>query len=157
MYAAVALSPEPLAWTTLREEHYANQVRLVELEKQVKYLGRVVDALEDDPEFAAQLARVDFDAARPGDERITVDPSLSLDARDESRPRTSVDRTPWYVPFLRQFSDRPELRRALLTIAAVLSIFSFAFLQEGLPEPVFRRAAAAGPGWLERLRKRYRH
>jgi hypothetical protein len=167
MYAAVALSPKLLAWASLRDEHYGNQVRLVELEKQVKYLGRVVDALEDDPEFAAQLARVDFDASRPGDERITVDPSLSLDARDESRPRATVDRTAWYLPLLRQFADRPEFRRALLTIAAALSIFSFAFLQEApsegtqAPVPGPTRPAPARPAprdvsWLEWLKRRYR-
>lgn len=131
MYGGVALAPKLLSWLTLKQEHYTHQVRLVQLERKVKYLGRVVDAMENDAEFAAQLARVDFDAARPGDERIAVDSNLSLDARDRPAAAPVLPRTAsLLVPLLRQVTDRPELRRALLTIAAALILFAFTFLQE---------------------------
>lgn len=165
MYAAVSLSPKLLAWIELRDEHYAHQVRLVEVERQVSYLGRVVDALENDPEFAAQLARVDFDAARPGDERITVDPSLSLDAHSETPPRSLSPRShSWSVPLLRQFTDRPDLRRALLTIAAALCVFAFTFLQESLVSEALPSRLISVPvaeskqavRWSDWLTRRYR-
>ncbi len=131
MYAAVSLAPKMLTWATLKREQYEHQVKLVTLERQVTYLRRVVDAMENDPEFASQLARIDFDAARPGDERITVDPQLSLDAREIP---VLVDATPRHVslliPLLRQLTDRPELRRALLAASAALAIFAFTFLHD---------------------------
>ena len=147
MYGVVALAPKLLSWLTLKQEHYTHQVRLVELERKVKYLGRVVDAMENDADFAAQLARVNFDAARPGDERIAVDPMLSLDARDRPTAAPALPRTAsLLVPLLRQVTDRPDLRRALLTIAAALILFAFTFLQEPaidvMPPGISRSAPA---------------
>lgn len=172
MYGGVALAPKLLSWLTLKQEHYTHQVRLVELERKVKYLGRVVDAMENDAEFAAQLARVDFDAARPGDERIAVDPMLSLDARERPAATPALPRTASLLaPLLRQVTDRPELRRALLTIAAALILFAFTFLQEpaveGRPSPAPPTETAptgpqasvppaARPSLLESLVNRYR-
>lgn len=172
MYGGVALAPKLLSWLTLKQEHYTHQVRLVELERKVKYLGRVVDAMENDAEFAAQLARVDFDAARPGDERIAVDPMLSLDARERPAATPVLPRTASLLaPLLRQVTDRPELRRALLTIAAALILFAFTFLQEpaveGRPSPAPPTETAptgpqasvppaARPSLLESLVNRYR-
>lgn len=135
MYAAVSLAPKVLEWATLTQEEYRIQLRLVTLERQVTYLGRVVDALENEPDFAEQLARMDFDARRPGDERISVAPSLTLDARDVQPP---PDPTPRHVslliPLARQLTERAELRRAMLTGAAALLVFAFTFLNEAPPQ-----------------------
>lgn len=161
MFASVALAPKLLAWLTLKHEHYTHQVRLVEMERKVTYLGRVVDAMENDPEFASQLARVDFDAVRPGDERIAVDSTLSLDGRERQPEVPAVPRTTSLLtPLLHQITDRPELRRALLTIAAVLILFAFTFLQESAVEtlaPVeVEKPAAPRTSLAELLAQRYR-
>lgn len=159
LYAGVALSPKVLAWSELKREYFENQVRLVTLERQVKYLGRVVDALENEPEFTAQLARIDFDAARPGDERITVDSPLSLDSRD-LQPVTvaAPSHLSLAVPLLKHLTERGELRRALLTAAAALTVFAFTFFPEtsGHSEEEVARSAPRPRGWGEWMRRRYR-
>lgn len=163
MYGSVALAPKLLASLTLKREHYAQQVRLVDLERRVAYLDRVVEAMESEPEFAAQLARVDFDAARPGDERISVEPALSLDAREIAPSQaTPASAATMLIPLLRQLTDRHELRRALLTISAALVIFAFAFLQDVPAEENEASDGTAGrldgnqPGWGHWLSRRYR-
>ncbi len=131
VYASVALSPKLLTYLNLHNEYYVNQVRLVRIEKQVENLGRVVVALETDPNFSAELARIDFDAERPGDERIPVDPELSLDGRlanaTLSVPATSL---PWYGSLLKVVANNNRFRTTLLFTSAMLTILAFTFLQE---------------------------
>ena len=112
IYASVSLSPKLLTYLELHNEYYVNQVRLVRIEKQVDNLSRVVVALENDPNFAAELARIDFDAERPGDERIPVDAELSLDGRPANAslavPAASL---PWYGPLLEVLANSHRFRR----------------------------------------------
>ena len=155
-YALVALAPKLVTHFGIREDRYANQVRLVALERQVSYLERVVQALESDPAFAAQLARIDFDASRPGEERIAVGAELSLNAR-EVAASDHVDevQSHWYAPALQRLANDTKLRRQLLVVAALLTVFSFTFLQES-QSPQLEAAAGkvqSGAGWLAR---RYR-
>lgn len=131
LYGGVALSPKLLQWRQLKVEKYNNQVKLVTLEWQVKYLKRVVRAFEHDPHFAAQQARIDFDASRPGDERIAVDPSLTLDSRTSKPVFPKADaQLPWYAETLEMLSTHDGLRRACLISAAFITVVSFTFLQE---------------------------
>lgn len=131
LFAAVNLSPRLAAILKLREEHYANQLRLVSLEKQARQLERVVQALEHDPAFAAEMARLEFDALRPGEEVIAVDRTLALDARHAATaepPRGATQA--WYLPAVEILATSRELRNTLLLAAAVLTIVAFTWLQE---------------------------
>src|SRR4051794_36625698 len=76
-YGVVHLSPRLLTMVKLQHESDVNQLRLVSLEDQLQGLGRMAQALEDDPDFAAAMARSEFTADRPGEQRIAVDPHLS--------------------------------------------------------------------------------
>ncbi len=171
LYAGVALSPKVFGYLTLKHAHYENQVRLVTLERQTQYLGRVIDALESDPDFADQLARVDFDASRPGDERIAVGQELSLDARgtDEVTLRARRIALPWYVPLLSSLAEESQYRYGMLTTAAVLTVVAFTFLPDSpsSPRSTANPAASGGetadfsesagePAWRQWLRSRYR-
>lgn len=130
LYALAALSPKLLVWVQERSRYRANQVRLVALERQVRYLERVGDALENEPAFAAALARADFDAMRPGEERIAMESSLTLKTREVEpahRPRIS---RPWYASLLTAFVEHEQLSTRTLVAAAVLAAAAFTFFHE---------------------------
>src|SRR5262245_13427599 len=95
LYGVVVLSPKVIAFLELDQEYRVNQARLVRMERQVEYFDKVAGALEKDPAFAAELARIEFDAAKPGETRIAVDKGLSLQAPQPANPVVdSVDPLP---------------------------------------------------------------
>ncbi|MGH7128253.1 MAG: hypothetical protein ACREIV_06775, partial [Planctomycetaceae bacterium] len=107
-----------------------------------------------DPDYAAELARIDFGAAPPGDERIAVGPALSLDGRD--RPWAdlgSAPARPWHAPLAGRMAKDRDLRTGCLAAAVVIVLLAFTFLQE--PRPAESKSAA-GPRPLARLLARYR-
>lgn len=156
LYAAVALSPKLLVYLNLRDEHYQTQVELVTLERRVMYLGRVMRAFENDPEFAAEQARVELGAERPGDERIAVGPALSFVPDDDFDPKAfKKSILPWYAPLVDVFAQNPETRRGLLIAAVCLMLFAFTFLQESQTPQILACARGVKNGWLKAT-SRYR-
>ena len=156
LYAAVALSPKLVFYLKLRDEHYQTQVKLVTLEHRVLYLKKVMHALENDPEFAAEHARVELDAERPGDERIAVDQSLHFTPDAEFDPsvfKKSI--LPWYADLLEVFAADQPKRRGLLIAAALMSLFAFTFFQESQTSQILACVRAVKTGWL-RATARYR-
>lgn len=155
IYASVALSPKMLTWLRIRGDYVANQIQLVRLEEQVLYLDSVADALETDPDFAAEMARAEFNAYRAGDERIPVDQSLSLSSRTAPASVERPDvRLPWYLPIVQRLATSQRLRRVLLAISAGLIIFSFTFLnEEGKPQ--LKSTGAAAVRLKNRVKSRY--
>lgn len=146
LYASVALSPKFANYIRLRTDYHVTQFELVELEREVNYLGRVAQALER-PDFSEELARVDFDASRPGDERVRVKPKgspISREGIDASAPEESVARPamafPWYMPLLDMLASDAKLRKTLLIAASVILLVAFTFLHDG-----DRTAAPARP------------
>ena len=131
LYASAALSPRLVTWQGLRSDFYANQVRLVQLESQVRELDRIADELESDPRFAAELARVDFRARRSGEVVIPVEDRLSLRSLV---PATPVGRPPvesrWYRAPAHRLAGSGGLRNAVLLTSALLLIAAFAILHD---------------------------
>jgi len=155
-FAAVALAPKLLDAVTTDAEYQQNQTLLVALEQQVSYLERVRDALENDREFAAELARVDFDVARAGDERIAVDPAMSLDAAPSVSSSVNAGRQLYaYVPLLELLARDQAVRTALLILAAIVTLAAFTFLHEPRPDPD-RPAGGRCDVGIGRLIARYR-
>src|SRR5258705_13685823 len=70
LFALTVLSPKVLALSALEKEYHDNQVKLVDLERKVEYFQKVASALQTDAEFAKELARFEFNAVQPGEERI---------------------------------------------------------------------------------------
>lgn len=133
IYASVALAPKLLAYVTTRSEFLENQANLVALEQRVAHLERVRVALENDPGFAAELARIEFDEAPTEEERIAVEPLLSLESipRDRRMSATAnAGALPWYTPLLERFAGNRTLRMSCLAIAAVVTLGAFTFLHE---------------------------
>jgi len=153
LYAVVALTPGWSASLKLRDEYDRNQRQLVSLEQRTGYLRQVIEALETEPDFAAELARVDFDAARPGDERIPVGPDLVLHA-SPPKPTTTIpiDSHSWLWRFLEMGAHNRTARSAILSFSALLVLFAFTLL----PNPYRRPDRPTTPSsWLTRLKRRY--
>ncbi len=131
LFAAVVLAPRYLSYLNLRNEYLATQVKLVSLENQVEYLKQIAHSLEHDPEFRSEVARVDFDAFRPGEERIAVAPELALDVPqwNPNQKIPSVSHS-WYEPMLKVLSENQKIRSSILLCAAAIILLSFTFLHE---------------------------
>lgn len=156
LYGCVALSPKLHNYLVIDRDHRENQQRLVAIQQHLAYLDRVHRALEEDPQFAAELARIDFDAARPGDERIAVDPSLSLDALSaDPLAELPPQKLPWYAPLVARFATHQRLRHGALAAAAVIILLSFMLLQES-QTPQLRSAGRTVKSLCRRVADRYR-
>ena len=133
LYGACALAPRVVVWAELQRQSARNQAELVNLDQQVQQLARVAHALERDPTFAAELARVELDAARPGGTRIPLPPSLGFDPRvPRAAAVVAEPLEPWYLPAARLVATDAKLRWKLLGFAAGLMLFAFVFLQGDL-------------------------
>lgn len=134
LFAAVSFAPKLKRLADLDAEYAANQLRLVEMERQAIGLEKVVEALEHDPAFAAELARLEFAAGRSGEERITVPEELRLGAGDGSRATKPVMPTGgrWAVPpaLLGPAATHGGVRATLLAAAAALVLVAFLLLNE---------------------------
>lgn len=130
-YAAVALAPKLVVWRDWDRRHRENQLELVALESRCTQLEQVIAALKHDPQFAAEMVRLEFDALAPGEEVIPVGRALALQPpAQEPVPRSHVA---WEVgdPWLSALASEPTLRRVLLVSAAILVLAAFTFLQDG--------------------------
>ena len=133
LFGSVLLTPKILSWTKLQYDYHNNQIELVELENQVQYLKRVAEALENDPLFNEELARVEFHAEEPDTESLPVRDSLNpiLNLKPPVTQKVSVA-LPWYLPILEAFQQHPHLKHLFLLTASLIAIFAFTLL----PQPV---------------------
>ena len=129
LFAIVGLAPKYLTYLQLRNQFDSNQLKLVHYEQQADQIEKVIDAIRRDKDFAAELARVEFDAVSPGEEVIPVDVGLELDARHVVTPPDTDVIPMWYEPAVRMFASDGSLRLTLLSMAALLVVMVFAFLQ----------------------------
>lgn len=134
LFAAVSFAPKLLTLSKLDADYAANQLRLVELERQAIELEKVADALEHDPAFAAELAKLEFAAGRAGDEGITVPEDLRLGAGGGSEATGMATPTGprWSIPavLLEPLATHRALRATLLATAAALVLTGFLLFNE---------------------------
>ena len=155
MYAVVVLAPKWHAYQNLNSEHRNNQIQLVSLEQDVKRLGKVVSALENDTELTAELARADFGAVRAGDEQLAVDEDLKMNVQSLQQltpPR--ISQQAGSSELVRLFFQHRRVRHFTLAAAGLLSLFAFCFLIE--PRPSGSTPPDDSPSLCKRLINRYR-
>lgn len=153
LFGLVSLAPKFSVYLHLRSQFDNNQRKLVALEEQAEQLGRVVHAIQNDPDFVAELTRIEFDAIGPDEEVIPVDEELQFDAAkvQTAVPELNV-RPEWYEPYVLYLASNGNIRLVLLGAAAVLVIFSFTLLPpSGHGLETNRRSASL---W-QNLRNRY--
>ncbi|MGC1274122.1 MAG: hypothetical protein WBC44_10480 [Planctomycetaceae bacterium] len=162
LFATVALAPKLHTLVEQKADYATNQRRLVELEHRADELERVAEAIEHDPEFAAELAKVEFTAGRPGDERIAVHKELQLGGDDAVEPAAEAVGGPmpagWSMPplLLDPLATHAGLRATLLSIAAILTLVAFVVLNEAhaaTVRAVVDRGAQIGRSMTKRYTK----
>ena len=159
LFAALALAPKLRTYRELSRDYDMLQRQLVSTEHRTERLAKVADALEHDSQFAAELARVDFDA--PGaEERIPVGPQLSLPAWDATpanadlatrRSRSAL----LDGPFLDTLSDDHRVRTPLMAASSLLVLVAFALCGERRPRRAQADLDATGRGVRGWLARRY--
>lgn len=155
LFAAVSLSPKILEMMRLQDEYDGSQFRLVQVEQQNEQLQRVVDAIRNDRDFAAEMTRIEFDAVRGDEEIIPVDSELRLSPRDLTTMRTpALIPRAWYRPLLVPFADNDSLRWSLLGTAAVLVLVSFTWMQPATARRLVRPVGAC-QSLFRTIRARY--
>ncbi len=128
LYGTVALAPKVHAMLGLSADSMSLQSQLLDLERQVTDMKKVTEALENDPRVLEELARLDLDASRPGEESIPVTSDLMLQ-NQMTRARTYEPEVvqPWYAVLVESFATNHRLRNTLLFVASVLVLVSFTF------------------------------
>lgn len=126
IYAAVALAPKYERLLVLERDHAVGQWQLVSLEKRVQQLDRVARALEEDPQFAAELARSRFGAVDPDKAAIAISDELQINATAQTKP-VEVE-LPWYYGTVKEFASNVALRWSSLAVASFLILLGFGFL-----------------------------
>lgn len=162
LFASVSLAPKLKTLSAHRQTWLANQQRIATLQQQAVELERIAAALEHDPAFAAELARVEFDARRPGEERIAVDSELQLGGEDHPSPASPAAARPpggtWTIPafLLEPLATHTTLRASLLALAATLAVTAFLLLHEqqsGTVRLIFEGTRTMTREVLERYRR----
>ncbi|MGQ0636375.1 MAG: hypothetical protein ACT4QC_17320 [Planctomycetaceae bacterium] len=136
LYALVVLSPRLVVWWSLREEFAGGQWRLVELERQVGRLQKFVAAQTRDEKFIREQAQAEFPIAIPGEQRIPVEPPLTLTIGDPigvasaRRPQRAA-----YPTVVTKIASSRRLADTLLATAAGLVLFAFSVLSSTSSRP----------------------
>jgi cell division protein FtsB len=130
LYGSVAMAPKLATYVELNDEYVAAQTQLVRLEQQVLELRKITESLERDPSLLEELARIDLDATRPGEELIPLQDDLTLQSRiTTQRVTVSESSSEWYSPVLMAMATDRQLRTTSLLVAAVLVLVAFTFFQ----------------------------
>jgi hypothetical protein len=135
--AAVFLAPRLRTYRDLKRQYDGLERELIAAEGRVDYLQKVVDALQHDSQFAAELARADFGPSGPvvgKEERIAVPPALNLKSEPMSTGATTAEagrpfsQSVLDTPLLETFSDDRSVRTSLLGAASFLVLVAFTVL-----------------------------
>ncbi|MBC8113385.1 MAG: hypothetical protein H7062_03340 [Candidatus Saccharimonas sp.] len=155
LFAAVALAPKLAETLRLRDLYTTNQLKLVSVERQNEQLQSVVDAIQNDKDFATEMTRIEFDAVRSDEEIIPVAADLKLETRGIQTPRAQpVIPRAWYQPWLTLLTENDSLRSMLLGAAAVLVVVSFTWFQPASADRLQKHVNLGRTAW-QALRDRY--
>jgi hypothetical protein len=160
LFAVLALAPKLRTYRQLSGEYDSVHRQLVSTERRTENLAKVAHALEHDPEFASELARINFDNSG-GQERIPVGPHLSLAAWDSDPAMTDAGHTPSPAelldgPLLNTLSDDRAVRGPLMAASSLLVLAAFAFCGEKAPNRNDRESKQPRIGVRGWLANRYR-
>lgn len=154
IYAAVALSPKFADWISIRQQHAANAVRLLEMEDEADYLERVAVALKNDPEFVHRLVHATQSGIAQHEFVSRSDGLTSGGTRDESVPAVPLV-SPAMAETIIHLGSHQSHRTWLLFCAAALTVFAFTILNES-GAGIIESALRAGRRLSELAIARYR-
>ncbi len=130
LFASVALAPRLVEWHELHLATLQRQQQLVQLERHIQHLEKVVHALEFDPHFQSEVIRREIGGPTEG-ESIPLEKSLTVDVAMPAVEGPNVPLVvPWYIPIFQTLSVPTDWRRRLLWVSAGLCLFAFVALRE---------------------------
>ena len=130
LFASVALAPRLVEWHELHLATLQRQQQLVQLERHIQHLEKVVHALEFDPHFQSEMIRREIGGPTEG-ESIPLDKSLTIDvALPEVEGPNIPLIVPWYIPIFQALAVPTDWRRRVLWVSAGLCLFAFVALRE---------------------------
>ncbi len=163
--AAVFLAPRLRTYRDLKRQYDGLERELIAAEGRVDYLQKVVDALQHDSQFAAELARADFGPSVPAvgpEERIAVPAALNLKSEPMSSGATTAEtgrpfsQSVLDTPLLDTFSDDRSVRTSLLGAASFLVLVAFILLCDKRPRgDETEQAVEARSAFRQWLSRRY--
>jgi hypothetical protein len=134
LFAIPFLAPKLLTHARLSSRFDDNQARLVTLSEHCEQLKIVQDALQSDPGFQAELARIEFDAVNPAEQRLPVGNGLTLNAIAAAPlPAPPGNTLAWYAPLLEFLTENRSYTHCMLAFAAVLVVYGFVGLHRPHP------------------------
>ncbi len=158
LFALLALAPKLRTYHQLARDYQGLHRQLVSTERRTESLAKVADALQHDPDFASELARINFDAPKT-EERIAVGPQLSLAGWDsESAVDAHVRPSPAVLldgPLLNTLSDDRTVRVPMFAASSLLLVVAFALCGQNAASGR-RGGARARIGLRDWLADRYR-
>jgi cell division protein FtsB len=133
LFAVSFLAPRVVARERLVRDLAASSQRLNSAEQRYRQMQRTIEALRTDPEFASELARVQLDAVRTGEEVLRVPAGMGLQLTDSlpaHAPVSSAADVPEsgdrrLVDLAAYVDSRPQLRWLLVLLAGVLVLLGF--------------------------------
>jgi hypothetical protein len=160
LFAVLALAPKLRMYRELSRDYDRLEHQLVATERRTESLAKVADALEHDPQFAAELARVDFDSPSK-EERIAVGPQLSLSVWDSEPASAAPDARPSAFalldgPLLNALSDDRTVRQPLMAASSLLVLAAFVLCNERVAKRDDAKSAPPRGGLRHWLANRYR-
>lgn len=155
-YGSVHLAPRLWTMVKLQHEYDTNQLRLVSLETQLQNLSKMADALETDPAFTAELARVEFPFDQPGVQSFPVEPHLAQDPRAlNAKLEVPEPPWPWYTPMLKAMIENHRLNTNLLLLAASFTFLAFIPLRFHVVRKIGGKTVTYTTGLIGFLKDRY--
>jgi cell division protein FtsB len=141
LFAAAFLAPRLVARDRLSQELVASSQRLQEAEQRYRQMQRTIEALRTDPEFASELARVQLDAVRSGEEVLRVPAGMGLQLTDSLPAQQIVPAegvagglaSSPVTQFAKYLDSRPRLRWTMLGLSGALVLLGFGFC---VPRPI---------------------
>lgn len=159
LFALATLAPRLADLEALRNRYAESQTRLVRLEEQTHDLERLCEALRTDPQFATELAKLEFSGTPQDAERIAVGPELQLGEELVASHAVTIRPAGATAELARSsfvwLSAHPRLRAAMLALAAVIGLVSLVGVdRKRLPRT--HRVTMSLRNALERFAARYR-
>lgn len=130
VYGSVVLAPKLAVWSDVRSEYDSNIRQLVVLEEDIEYLERVENALQTDAEFVQRLVGTSGPSQTRSEELIPVSGGLLFGQSNEEVSASDDPANSFLSGTIMEVATNTQLRTLMLTFAACLTIFAFAFLND---------------------------
>lgn len=159
LFATATLTPRLADLQELKNRYAECQQRLVSLDEQSEELARVCEALQSDPQFLSELAKLELSGVRKGTETIAVPLDLQLgegNAANETGTAASTGAANHFaLRWIALLAAHPRTRAALFTFAAGIGLVSLVGIRR---EQMNRAKSLAGNvrRGFDRLTARYR-